>query len=204
MKKKTRTSTKSKSNKEAAARSNKKAAARPALLDQLLRDHLLYLLKGGGAHANVDAALGDWPCATRRGQSCELPSHPMDAARAHAPRPVGHRGVQPRFEARFPEMARRILACLGSSCGRESMDREYGCVQEGLADDGTACLGPESRSLRPDSLGRWADDFARGAARGRPQCISPRTTGDAAEEHRNLSPRSKLEHRRDAENAENS
>jgi len=53
MRKKTRTSTKTKS--------NKKAAARPALLDQPLRDHLLYLLKGGGAHANIDDAMGDWP-----------------------------------------------------------------------------------------------------------------------------------------------
>ena len=61
MAKKTRTSTKSKSNKKAAARSNKKAAARPAPLDQPLRDHLLYLLKGGGAHANFDDAMGDWP-----------------------------------------------------------------------------------------------------------------------------------------------
>ena len=61
MRKKTRTSTKSKSNKKAAARSNKKAAARPAHLDQPLRDHLLYLLKGGGAHANFDDAMGDWP-----------------------------------------------------------------------------------------------------------------------------------------------
>ena len=61
MRKKTRTSTKTKSNKKTAARSNKKAAARPALLDQPLRDHLLYLLKGGGAHANIDDAMGDWP-----------------------------------------------------------------------------------------------------------------------------------------------
>ncbi|HYW40588.1 MAG TPA: DinB family protein [Terriglobales bacterium] len=53
MAKKTKTSTKSKS--------NKKAAARPARLDQPLRDHLLYLLNGGGAHANFDAAMGDWP-----------------------------------------------------------------------------------------------------------------------------------------------
>ena len=52
MRKKTRTSTKSKS---------EKAAARPALLDQPLRDHVLYLLKGGGAHANFDDAMGDWP-----------------------------------------------------------------------------------------------------------------------------------------------
>ena len=53
MAKKTRTSTKSKS--------NKKAAARPVPLDQPLRDHLLYLLKGGGAHASFDDAMGDWP-----------------------------------------------------------------------------------------------------------------------------------------------
>jgi len=61
MRKKTRTSTQSKSNRKAAARSNKKAAARLALLDQPLRDHVLYLLKGGGAHANFDDAMGDWP-----------------------------------------------------------------------------------------------------------------------------------------------
>jgi hypothetical protein len=54
MAKKTRkTSTKSKS--------SKKAAARPASSDQPLRDHLLYLLKDGGAHVTFDAALGDWP-----------------------------------------------------------------------------------------------------------------------------------------------
>jgi len=53
MAKKTRPSTKSKS--------NKKAAALPASPDQLLRDHLLYLLKDGGAHVGLDAAMGDWP-----------------------------------------------------------------------------------------------------------------------------------------------
>ena len=40
---------------------SKRAAARPASLDQSLRDHLLYLLKGGGAHANFDAAMSHWP-----------------------------------------------------------------------------------------------------------------------------------------------
>jgi len=29
--------------------------------DKPLRDHLLYLLKGGGAHVSFDDALGDWP-----------------------------------------------------------------------------------------------------------------------------------------------
>jgi hypothetical protein len=41
--------------------SKKKTATRPAALDQPLRDHLLYLLKDGGAHASFDAAIGDWP-----------------------------------------------------------------------------------------------------------------------------------------------
>ena len=39
----------------------KKTASRPASQDQPLRDHLLYLLKGGGAHVGFDDALGDWP-----------------------------------------------------------------------------------------------------------------------------------------------
>jgi hypothetical protein len=41
--------------------SNKKTATRTASQDQLLRDHLLYLLRGGGAHASFDDAMGDWP-----------------------------------------------------------------------------------------------------------------------------------------------
>jgi hypothetical protein len=39
----------------------KKATTRPASVDQILRDHVLYLLKGGGAHIGFDDALGDWP-----------------------------------------------------------------------------------------------------------------------------------------------
>jgi DinB family protein len=43
------------------ARSNKKASHRPNPYDQSLRDHVLYLLKGGGAHIGFDDAMGDWP-----------------------------------------------------------------------------------------------------------------------------------------------
>ncbi len=39
----------------------KKAAARPSSLDRPLREHISYLLKDGGAHADFDAAMGDWP-----------------------------------------------------------------------------------------------------------------------------------------------
>jgi hypothetical protein len=31
------------------------------LRDKLLRDHVLDLLRGGGAHTSFDAAMGDWP-----------------------------------------------------------------------------------------------------------------------------------------------
>lgn len=43
--------------------SSKKTKERnpPGANDQLLREHLLYLLKGGGAHASFDDAIGDWP-----------------------------------------------------------------------------------------------------------------------------------------------
>jgi len=45
--------------------SSKKRSAKTVgpsdLRDKPLRDHLLYLLKGGGAHVSFDDALGDWP-----------------------------------------------------------------------------------------------------------------------------------------------
>jgi len=46
-----------------ASKKVKRAASRPASTspDQSLRDHLLYLLRDGGAHVDFDHALGDWP-----------------------------------------------------------------------------------------------------------------------------------------------
>jgi hypothetical protein len=43
------------------SRSNKNASARPSFHDQILRDQLLYLLKGGGAHVGFGDALRGWP-----------------------------------------------------------------------------------------------------------------------------------------------
>lgn len=56
MPKKTKSKKKSSSRKAAT-----KPQPRPGSTDQPLRDHLLYLLKGGGAHATFDDAIGDWP-----------------------------------------------------------------------------------------------------------------------------------------------
>jgi hypothetical protein len=39
----------------------KKAGKAVVSIDQPLRNHVLYLLKDGGAHAGFDAAIGDWP-----------------------------------------------------------------------------------------------------------------------------------------------
>jgi DinB superfamily len=46
---------------KAVTKSKKRPSVRPASSDQLLREHLLYLLRGAGAHASFDDAMGDWP-----------------------------------------------------------------------------------------------------------------------------------------------
>jgi hypothetical protein len=57
VKKSRKASSKSRSSKKSAARSTSRSTSN----DQALRDHLLYLLKGGGAHISFNDALGDWP-----------------------------------------------------------------------------------------------------------------------------------------------
>src|ERR1700692_1008213 len=57
---------KTKSNKAATRSASKsvstnKSAVRSVSLDKPLRDHLLFLLKGGGAHATFDDTLSNWP-----------------------------------------------------------------------------------------------------------------------------------------------
>jgi len=44
--------------KKIAAKKSRQPSASP---DKSVREHLLYLLSGGGAHADFDAAMGDWP-----------------------------------------------------------------------------------------------------------------------------------------------
>ncbi|MFY9842448.1 MAG: DinB family protein [Terriglobales bacterium] len=39
----------------------RRASLEQPLRDKILRDHLLEMLKGGSAHADFDAAMGDWP-----------------------------------------------------------------------------------------------------------------------------------------------
>lgn len=44
--------------------------------DRTLRDHLLYLLRGGGAHLSFDAAIADLPIALRGAQPSGVPHTP--------------------------------------------------------------------------------------------------------------------------------
>jgi hypothetical protein len=44
--------------------------------DQSLRDHLLYLLRGGGAHLDFDAAIADLPVDLRGAKPAGLPHTP--------------------------------------------------------------------------------------------------------------------------------
>jgi len=46
--------------------------------DQSLREHLLYLLSGGGAHLNFDAAVADLPAALRGVRPDGLPHSPWE------------------------------------------------------------------------------------------------------------------------------
>ncbi len=49
------------SKKSSSKQSSKKPAKQSSTHDRLLRDHLLYLIKDGGAHVHFDDAMGDWP-----------------------------------------------------------------------------------------------------------------------------------------------
>ena len=44
--------------------------------DQLLREHLLYLLRGGGAHINFETLLADFPAAARNRKAAGIPYTP--------------------------------------------------------------------------------------------------------------------------------
>jgi hypothetical protein len=44
--------------------------------DQELREHLLYLLRGGGAHLDFEAAIADLPVALRGGKPASVPHTP--------------------------------------------------------------------------------------------------------------------------------
>jgi len=65
-----------KKTRKTSTKSNKKTAARPESLDRLLRDQLLHLLKGGGAHISFDDAMRDWPVQLAGAKVANFPHTP--------------------------------------------------------------------------------------------------------------------------------
>jgi hypothetical protein len=60
-KKSTKTPSKKSPKKSSFKKSKKPSVARTANVDHSVRDHLLYLLKDGGAHTSFDAVMDNWP-----------------------------------------------------------------------------------------------------------------------------------------------
>ena len=53
--------------------SSKKAVTRAKFSDESLREHLLYLLRGGGAHIGFDEAFKDWPARLTSAKVASFP-----------------------------------------------------------------------------------------------------------------------------------
>ena len=77
--------------------------------DRALREHLLYLLKGGGAHATFDQAIADFPVSLRGKKPGGQP-HTAWRILEHLIGSVGHPRIQPQPQARISGLAERVLA----------------------------------------------------------------------------------------------
>ena len=90
--------------------------------DASLRQHLLELLKGGSAHARFEEAIAGIPAKLRGHEAGRISAFPVDAARAHAHRAMGHPRIQPQPKACFPRLAQGLLAAQRSPA-------QLGCVE---------------------------------------------------------------------------
>ena len=121
--------------------------------DKALRQHVLELLRGGGAHAKFDEIVAGIPPERARPKARRVAAFALDATGTHAHSAVGHYRVQPQPETCFSKMARRILAGDGSSAQRIGVERKR---QEGQArpkGDGGVSGRSEDRSVGQTSLG---------------------------------------------------
>jgi len=64
--------------------------------DKALREHLLYLLKDGGAHLDFDAAVKDLAPAVQGQRPPGSAAFTVGGPGTHAYSAVGHSGVHPR------------------------------------------------------------------------------------------------------------
>ncbi len=142
-----------------------------------LREHLLYLLKGGGAHLNFDKAIADLPAELRGAKPPERPAHAVAAPGAPAHRPVGHPGVHAQPASRLAAVAGGLLAGRRRPARRRGLGPERGGLPRRPAVDAGPGGRPGHGSVHAAAARRGADGPARGAAGRRPQRLSPRPTG---------------------------
>jgi len=156
--------------------------------DKLLRDHLLYLLNGGGAHVSFDDAMGDWPVQFTGARVANSPhtawmllehmrlaqwdilEFSRNSRHVSPPWPEGY---WPASEAPANEKAWKASIA--------AFKKDLKTMQRLVAD----------RRVHLYARIAWGDGqtLLREALLVSDQCLSPRTTGDAAEERRNLSER---------------
>ena len=126
----------------------------PDTQDQLLREHVVYLLDGGGAHAKFDDVVKDSP-AKLRGQ-----------------RPVGlpH---SPWMLLEHMRLAQLDILEFSRDPKHESPEWPEGYWPKTPAPPSASAWETSIKNFRKDSRRRWADDSAGGFAGGRSQRLSP-------------------------------
>ena len=135
-----------------------------------LREHLLYLLRGGGAHLHFDQGGGRHSTRPPRPHCPAGAPQSLAASGTHAHRPMGHLGVQPQPEARLAAVAGRLLAARRRPARRPCLGPGRRSVPHGPGGDVCPGRRPGDRSVRRRSR----------TGMGRPscgkRCSSPTTT----------------------------
>ena len=142
--------------------------------DKLLREHLVYLLRDGGAHAKFDDVVADFPVELRGKKVKNLPysawmllEHMRLAQwdilefsrnKKHVS-PAWPEGYWPK--APDPPDAARV----GGECA---------AISQRSKSRGGSSQESEDGFVRQDSMGRWADNPPRDIAGRGSQCVSPR------------------------------
>jgi len=120
------------------------------------------------------------------GVKVRLPAHGVDAAGAHAHRPVGHSRVQPQSEARLAKWPEEYWPSAEAPPDEKGVEGGAWLRLRKICDQWRNSSATVKPICSPASRGRRTDHFARGAAGCRSQRLSSWTTGHAAQEHRNL------------------
>ncbi len=147
--------------------------------EKALREHLVNLLSGRGAHVDWKATFSGIPPKMRGVRPSGLP-----IARAHADRAMGHPGIFSRCETCLTGLARRLLALCASAAECQGLGQKPQIIRAGPR--GYEKVGREcqNRPLRGNSPRDRANNPARSSA-----CRGPQRVPSWAGPHGSTSPR---------------